>query len=95
MFSCPQPYRYGSKRMAKTPALVLVMKGPTASDPTRHRVHFACFGNKGHYRRADGVCCHLEGVIARMRPWYRERTWYLPFGDNKRKARRALEEINS
>ena len=89
MLSGQQPYRYGSKRMAKTPVLVFLTKGPHASDPTPQRWHFACFGNRGHYRCEDGVCCHLEIALAAMRPWHRSRTWYLPFGDNERKAQKA------
>ena len=89
MLSGAQPYRYGSKRMAKTPVLVLLTKGPHASDPAPQRWHFACFGNAGHYRREDGVCCHLEIALAAMRPWHRSRTWYLPFGDRDHESRRA------
>lgn len=84
-----QPIRYGSRRMAKSRVMTMLLKGPIASDPSPNRYHFACFGNRGHYRRSDGVCCHLEIALAAMRPWHRSRTWYLPFGDKDREAQKA------
>jgi len=32
-----------------------------------------CFGRKRHYRK-DGMCKHLEALLAQTRPWHRART---------------------
>jgi hypothetical protein len=55
---------------ADTGELVLFVsqgKGPKV----RH--HLVCLGRKRHYRK-DGMCRHLEGFLARMKPWHRSRT---------------------
>jgi hypothetical protein len=58
--------------------LIIVLsdgKGPKV----HHKV--ACFGRKRHYRK-DGMCKHLEGLLAQMRPWHRARTTVTLWGDN-------------
>ena len=46
-----QPARYGSRALAKTNAVITLLKGPTPQDATRHRYWLACFGNPSHYHR--------------------------------------------
>ena len=57
-----QPRRYGSKSLAKSRSLVMLMRGPTVNDPRPNRWHIACFGNAGHYESASGICVHVDGV---------------------------------
>ena len=76
-----QPYRYGSARLAKSRVMFMVMKGPTIPDPTLHRWHVVCFGNRSHYQRDTGVCCHVEILSERISDWHRARTWFKPFGN--------------
>ena len=83
-----QPVRYGSTRMAKSKVMIVVLRGPTAQDPVRHRWHIACMGNRSHYKRDTGACVHIEQYAARMNDWHRARTWFLPFGDIENKEKR-------
>ena len=83
-----QPIRYGSKRKARSPALIIALMGPTAIDFTRGRWHLSCFGNRRHYQRLTGQCVHVERLLAGMGEWHRARARYLPFGDNARSVRR-------
>ena len=73
-----QPKRYGSMTIAKSGALVCILKVPC-----RHRWQIACFGNKGHYQRVTGICAHVELIASRLTVWHRSRMWYLPFGDSE------------
>ena len=91
MLVAEQPVGPNSARKAKTPALVMCLKGPTISDSHVHRWHFACFGNKSHYRK-DGTCVHLETVLETMSAWRRQRTWFVPFGDQERPRQRVPQK---
>ena len=66
ILSSGQPLRYGSKRMAKTHALVTVLS-------IRGRVHIGCFGNRRHYEPTSGICCHVEDVAHHLSPWHKSR----------------------
>ena len=82
MLVAEQPTRYGGRRKARTPALVMCIRTATPEDPyKRHRA--ACFGNKGHYHIETGICVHIETVAAGMSLWHRQRARYLPFGDRE------------
>ena len=84
VYVAPQPVRPGSTRLAKSNASVMLipLKGG------RGRMRFACFGNRSHYR-ADGGCDHLDVMFPQIKPWYRARTWVLPFGERGRDLVRA------
>ena len=88
MIAAEQPVRYGSRRKAGSLALVMMLRGPTATDSTQGRWHLACFGNGGHYQPVTGQCVHVESLVAGMGEWHRARARYLPFGDNASTARR-------
>lgn len=57
-------------------------KGPKV----RHKA--VCFGRRRHYRK-DGMCKHLEALLAGMRPWHRARTAVTLWG-NEPPVGRAL-----
>ena len=81
MYAAEQPVRYGSRRKAKSNALVMVLK------VTPWRYEIACFGNDSHYRKEDGICAHVEMLARAIKPWYRQRTWFAPFGESKEHKR--------
>jgi hypothetical protein len=37
------------------------------------RHSLVCFGRERHYRK-DGMCKHVDELLAGMRPWHRQRT---------------------
>lgn len=86
-----QPVRYGAKKMAKSNALVVMVRGPVKSDNNPNRWWIACFGNKSHYHQQSGVCIHVEELSKQMKRWHRQRTWWLPFGDNDLEYRKLTE----
>ena len=82
MMTFEQPVKYGSKRLAKSAALMVVAWGPNLRDKAPQRWHMACFGNMSHYHPDTGICEHVENLVNEMKPWHRSRAWFLPFGDN-------------
>lgn len=73
---------------SKTLILLLPLGSPNPNSKPTRKWHLACFGNKRHYHK-DGTCAHTDGIISAMnRDWYRQRTQFLPFGDNARKPMR-------
>ena len=85
-----QPVKYGSKKLAKSMAMVMMVRGPTVDDPRKNRWWLACFGNRNHYCSATGVCVHVEALAQSMQPWHMRRTWWLPFGDIRGVHRRLM-----
>lgn len=76
-----QPVRYGAKRMANSRAMVTLIQGPTLFDKSKQRWWLACFGNDSHYHKPSGICAHVELFASTMKPWYRRRTFWHPFGE--------------
>ena len=80
-----QPRRYGSKSMAKSKSLVLVLE----PWDKRSGLRLVCVGNRSHYHAESGICCHVEAVSETLKPWHRVRVRYLPFGDKDLAEARA------
>ena len=93
MYPMAQPRRYGSKSMAKSNCLMMVYKGPVTEDPNPNRLYATCFGNESHYHKETGICIHVELLAADLKPWWRQRGRYLPFGDTDRKEV-PIPEVN-
>lgn len=53
------------------------------------RWSLVCFGPKRHYQ-PDGTCAHTRVIAANLRPWYRARTWFTPFGGGPHDPQRRL-----
>ena len=83
MITVDQPKKYGSKQIAKSRALLTILKGPTNDDPSPNKIWIACFGNDSHYERESGICDHVEAVSIQLKEWWRQRSRYLPFGDSQ------------
>jgi len=50
---------------------LIVMLSDGKGSKVRHSL--VCFGRKRHYRK-DGMCKHVEALLAGTRPWHRART---------------------
>ena len=73
MIDARQPIRYGSKKLARSRALILAIRHRKPPE-TCLRDHMACFGNKGHYQSKTGICIHVEATLAAaLTPWRRAR----------------------
>ena len=64
-----QPVRYGSRRMARSNALVMVYR-----EKGGRSFKIVCFGNRSHYKPDSNECDHSDQILDSMRPWHRART---------------------
>ena len=80
MIAVDQPVKYGSKRIAKTRALLMVFKGPTTDDPSPNKIWIFCAGNERHYHADTGICVHVEAMSYQLKEWWRQRARFMPFG---------------
>lgn len=70
----------------KSSTIVLVTRGRRSK-----WWHVVCFGQKGHYRKADGGCEHTDQAIANLNPETvaLDRVRLVPFGDKTNASSRS------